>query len=72
MGRPRISEEPRIATAVRLPESLHRRLHVAAGDRDVSVNLLVTQAVNEYLDRLPSADKVLSSKRSRSKRGSTS
>jgi len=55
-----------------MPEALHRRLHVAAGDRDVSVNLLVTKAVNEYLDRLPSADKVLSSKRSRSKRGSTS
>ncbi len=61
MGRPRLSDEPRIATAVRLPESVHRRLHDAANERDVSVNLLVTRAVIEYLDRLPSADEVLGS-----------
>lgn len=48
-----------MATAVRLPESLHRRLHHAAADRDVSANLLVTKAVREYLDRLPSADDIL-------------
>jgi HicB family len=59
MGRPRVSEERRIATAVRLPESIHRRLHLAANDRDVSANLLVTRAVDEYLERLPSAPDVL-------------
>lgn len=58
MGRPRVSEEPRVATAVRLPESLHRRLHRAASDRDVSANLLVTRAIDEFLDRLPDADRV--------------
>jgi len=42
-------------TAVRLPESIHRRLHDAAFDRDVSANLLVIRAVSELLDRLPSA-----------------
>jgi predicted transcriptional regulator len=72
MGRPRVSDERRIATAVRLPESLHRRLQLAASDRDVSANLLVTKAVDEYLERLPSADKVLAPKRSRAKRGATS
>ena len=69
MGRPRVSDEKRIATAVRLPESLHRRLQLAASDRDVSANLLITKAVDEYLERLPSADQLLAPKRSRSKRG---
>ena len=55
MARPRTYEEPRVATAVRLPESIHRRLHAAATDRDVSANLLVIRAVSELLDRLPSA-----------------
>jgi hypothetical protein len=72
MGRPRVSDERRIATAVRLPESLHRRLQLAATDRDVSANLLITKAVDEYLQRLPSADKVLTPKRSRATRGATS
>jgi predicted HicB family RNase H-like nuclease len=62
VGRPRTSEEKRVATAVRLPESVHRRLHEAAADRDVSVNLLVTRAVGEYLDRLPPADVVLATR----------
>ncbi len=72
MGRPRISDERRIATAVRLPESIHRRLQLAASDRDVSANLLVTKAVDEYLDRLPTAEKALTPKRSRAKRGGSS
>ena len=55
MARPRTYEEPRVATAVRLPESIYRRLHDAASDRDVSANLLVIRAVSELLDRLPSA-----------------
>lgn len=71
MGRPRISDEPRVATAVRLPESIHRRLQAAARDRDVSANLIVTRAVAEYLDRLPSAEVALAPARAtRSKRAS--
>lgn len=46
-------QEPRVATAVRLPQTLHRRLHHAAVERTVSANLLVTRAIEEYLDRLP-------------------
>jgi predicted transcriptional regulator len=72
MGRPRVSDERRIATAVRLPESIHRRLHLAASDRDVSANLLITKAVDEYLERLPSVDKTLAPKGTRAKRGATS
>lgn len=59
MGRPRTYEEQRVATAVRLPVSVHRRLQAAAADRDVSANLLVTRAVCEYLDRLPSLSAAL-------------
>ena len=59
MARPRVSDERRIATAVRLPESIHRRLRSAAQERDVSANLLVTRAVEDYLERLPSAEATL-------------
>ncbi len=64
MARPRLYSERRVATAVRLPESIHRRLHDVATDRDVSANLLVTRAVAEYLERLPSVDATLSPARS--------
>lgn len=59
MGRPRVSDEQRIATAVRLPVSVHRRLHDEARTRDVSVNLIITRAVTDYLDRLPSTELIL-------------
>lgn len=54
MGRPRIYEEPRVATAIRLPASLRDELQAVAVERNVSVNLLVTRAVLDYLERLPS------------------
>lgn len=53
MGRPRIYDEPRVATAIRLPNSLRAELRAAAMERDVSVNYLVTRAVSDYLERLP-------------------
>lgn len=49
MGRPRIHDEPRIATAIRLPATLHEELRAAAAERDVSVNVLVNRAVQTYL-----------------------
>jgi len=67
MARPRTYEEPRIATAVRLPESVHRRLHEAAANRDISVNLLVTRAVTDLLDRLPTAESALGSRTRRNR-----
>lgn len=48
----------RIATAVRLPEDLHGRLQEHAEMRDVSVNWLVTRAVEQFLDGLPSREQV--------------
>ena len=62
MARPRTYQERRIATAVRLPESVHRRLHEAAANRDISANLLVTRAVTDFLDRLPTAESALGSR----------
>lgn len=59
MARPRVYEEPRVTTAVRIPESLHGRLRGAAEERDVSVNLLVVKAIDAYLARLVPADDAL-------------
>ncbi len=59
MARPRLVDEPRVSTQVRLPESLYDRLKSAAQDRDVSANLIVTRALTEFLDRLAPTDVVL-------------
>lgn len=59
MARPRCSDEARVMTAVRLPASLRRALDEAAAARDVSVNLLVTRAVSQYLEHLSPAEEVL-------------
>jgi predicted HicB family RNase H-like nuclease len=56
MGRPKVYEEPRVATAVRLPADLHERLRAEATRRQVSANLLVEKAISVYLDRLPPYD----------------
>lgn len=45
--------ERRVATAVRLPESLHHQLQDQADLRDVSVNFLVVRAVTKYLQSAP-------------------
>ena len=59
MGRPRVCEEERVLTPVRLPQSLRDELRVVARQRDVSVNHLVTRAVAEYLAHLPPLDEHL-------------
>ena len=56
MGRPPVYDEPRRATAIRLPAALHARLREAASARQVSANLLVEHAISEFLDRLPPPD----------------
>jgi hypothetical protein len=56
MSRPRVYDEPRVATAIRLPASLHEELQSVASEREVSVNFLVTRAVSAYLARLPPAE----------------
>ena len=45
--------EKRVATAVRLPKSLHHQLQDQAELRDVSVNFLVVRAVTQYLQNAP-------------------
>jgi hypothetical protein len=49
MSRPKVYEEHRVTTAVRLPESLHSWLKATALERDVSVTYL---AVEDYRDRI--------------------
>jgi predicted transcriptional regulator len=49
MARPKIYEEERVATAIRLPVSVHADLRGLARARDVSVNYLITRAVEELL-----------------------
>jgi hypothetical protein len=56
MSRPKVYDEPRVATAIRLPTSLHEELQSAATERDVSVNFLVTRAVSTFLAQLPPAN----------------
>jgi predicted HicB family RNase H-like nuclease len=52
MGRPRIHDEPRVTTAVRLSPSMRDQLHKAAGDEGVSVNELLVRAMSEYLRKI--------------------
>jgi hypothetical protein len=68
MGRPRIYEEPRVATAIRLPESLRNELLAVATARDVSVNFLVISAVSNYLKHLPASGSDDSARPRRSRR----
>lgn len=56
MARPKQYDEERIATAVRLPASLHRDLHEAAERRDVSANLLIVKALRRYLEQIVPVD----------------
>ncbi|HXW35326.1 MAG TPA: hypothetical protein VEJ87_12165 [Acidimicrobiales bacterium] len=56
MMRPKVYEEERVATAIRLPVSLREELQRAAFARDVSVNYLVTKAISDLLERLPGPD----------------
>jgi predicted DNA-binding ribbon-helix-helix protein len=57
MARPRIYNEPRVVTAVRLPRSLHAQLHQLAAEQSVSVNSLLSSAVDSYVKRNSSSAK---------------
>jgi predicted HicB family RNase H-like nuclease len=52
MARPKVYNEKRITTAVRLPATAHKKLADAARERDVSVNYLINRAVDQYLAAL--------------------
>lgn len=63
MPRPKVYEEPRVATAVRLPTSLHEELKQVAASRDVSVNFLVIRAVSDFVARVSNSDPLSTSSR---------
>jgi predicted DNA-binding protein len=52
MPRPRVYDQPRVATAVRLPKQLHERIQREADERQVSVNYIVERAIERYLERM--------------------
>lgn len=62
MARPKTHEVKRVTTAVRLPQPLHERLTAEADKREVSTNLLVTKAIETYLDQLVPIDEVLATR----------
>jgi len=57
MSRPRVHDDRR-ATAIRFDPDVHARLVAAAKERQVSSNLLVNQAVSEFLDALLPVDEI--------------
>ncbi|MGI8755647.1 MAG: toxin-antitoxin system HicB family antitoxin [Acidimicrobiales bacterium] len=58
-GRPREYDAERVTKAVRISPELDARLKEAARSRDVSVNLLMNIALDDYLDRLLPVDQLL-------------
>lgn len=56
MARPKLHDEARVQTNIRLPESIVDRLRAQAGKRDLSVNWLVTKAIELFLERLEESD----------------
>ncbi|HEX8581757.1 MAG TPA: toxin-antitoxin system HicB family antitoxin [Acidimicrobiales bacterium] len=58
-GRPKEFESDRVTKALRISPDLDARLKAAARERGVSVNLLMTSALEDYLRRLVPVDDVL-------------
>lgn len=54
MGKP--DAKGRKSTAFRIPEVLLERLDIECDQRCVGRNLMVTRAIEDFLDRLPSIE----------------
>ena len=52
VGRPREFSEDRVTKALRIDRALDERLKQAARERGVSVNVVATMALEDYLARL--------------------
>jgi len=50
------TKEARVQTSFRLPEDTFARLQIQAGKRDLSVNWIVTKAIELFLERLEETD----------------
>lgn len=62
MARPRTYPD-RDHMTIRLTPELHERLRDAADDRELSVNWMVTRAIEDFLDRLIPADELALTRR---------
>lgn len=51
IGRPKDYDE-RTTTALRIPPELLRQVKDAAAEREISTNLLITKAIEDFLPRL--------------------
>ena len=56
MGRPKVHTEARVQTNVRIPASMLARLWDQSHKRDLSVNWIVTKAIELFLERLEESD----------------
>jgi len=52
VGRPREFSEDRVTKALRIDRALDERLKQVARERGVSVNVVATMALEDYLNRL--------------------
>lgn len=50
------TKEARVQTSFRLPEVTFARLHYQSEKRDISVNWIVTRAIELYLERLEESE----------------
>ena len=58
-GRPRQFDEERITKALRIPTSLDEQVKQAALERGISVNVLINNALEDYLERLVPVEELL-------------
>lgn len=58
MARPRQFSEDRVTKAIRIPAELDEKLKHLAEDRQVSVNLIATWALEDYAKRAKSTDEL--------------
>lgn len=52
------TNQERVATAIRIPAKLHAELQEHAEMRDVSVNFLITRAIEQFIEGLPTRQQV--------------
>lgn len=58
-GRPREYDEDRVTKAIRIDRDLDARLKAVARERGVSVNVVMTMALEDFLKRLKPLEELL-------------
>jgi hypothetical protein len=63
MARPKVHDDDRVTTALRLPKAVHEQLKSAADERGVGVNYLAVRALEEFLTHLVPVDELMLTRR---------